>query len=181
MLTLALTLTLASGAPQAPAPIPPPRRFDALVRADFFAGLAGDQVRFQKAMDLCERTLAKDPRHAEAMVWHGSGLLERPPLVVFTTAYDRYALDAFEVSSVDYLLKPIEPERLDRALSELERDLDPLRFMRIHRATIVNLAFVHEIHPAVDGGVLVRLGDERATELSVARDRVRELKNRLGI
>ena len=39
--------------------------------------------------------------------------LERPPLVVFTTAYDQYALDAFEVSSIDYLLKPIEPARLD--------------------------------------------------------------------
>ena len=41
--------------------------------------------------------------------------------VVFTTAYDRYALDAFTVNSVDYLLKPIEPERLDRCLDKLER------------------------------------------------------------
>ena len=41
--------------------------------------------------------------------------LDRDVLVVFTTAYDRYALDAFEVNSIDYLLKPIEPERLDRA------------------------------------------------------------------
>ena len=45
--------------------------------------------------------------------------LERAAAVVFTTAYDRYALDAFEVNSVDYLLKPIEPERLDRALDKL--------------------------------------------------------------
>ena len=41
--------------------------------------------------------------------------------VVFTTAYDRYALEAFAVNSIDYLLKPIEPERLGRALDKLER------------------------------------------------------------
>src|ERR1700704_3442741 len=47
--------------------------------------------------------------------------LDRDVLVVFTTAYDRYPLDAFTVNSVDYLLKPIEPERLDRCLDKLER------------------------------------------------------------
>src|SRR5437762_8346819 len=47
--------------------------------------------------------------------------LERQIPVVFTTAYDRYALDAFEVNSVDYLLKPIEAERLDRCLDKLQR------------------------------------------------------------
>jgi two-component system LytT family response regulator len=43
------------------------------------------------------------------------------PMVVFTTAFDRFALNAFEVNSVDYLLKPIEPQHLDRALTKLER------------------------------------------------------------
>src|SRR5262245_40180476 len=52
-----------------------PKRFDFLVREDFFAGLAGDRARFDKAMKLCEETLAKNPKHAEAMVWHGSGVL----------------------------------------------------------------------------------------------------------
>src|SRR5437773_9964781 len=47
--------------------------------------------------------------------------LDRDVAVIFTTAYDRYALDAFTVNSVDYLLKPIEPERLDRSLDKLER------------------------------------------------------------
>lgn len=182
--------------------------------------------------------------------------LERDIPVVFTTAYDRYALDAFEVNSVDYLLKPIEPERLDRCLDKLERfagapptdvralarelaaqlssgrkleriasrvgerttvldvgrvthffskdkltfavtggrehtidytlteldaKLDPRRFVRIHRAVIVNVAFVQELHPSIDGGLLVCLKDDKSTELSVARDRVRELKDRLGI
>ena len=182
--------------------------------------------------------------------------LERDVTVVFTTAYDRYALDAFGVNSLDYLLKPIEPERLDRTLDKLERfagqarpdvrtlarelaaqlapnrrleriasrvgerttvidvarvshftskdkltfavvngrehvvdqtltelesALDVRRFARIHRATIVNIGLIQELFPAVDGGVLVRLKDEGKTELSVARDRVRELKQRLGI
>jgi len=181
--------------------------------------------------------------------------LDRNPLVIFTTAYDEYALDAFAVNSIDYLLKPIEPARLDRALdkleplaagprpdvkalarelasrlsptsrldrvasrvgerttvldvsrithlfsrdkltfavvdgrehviaqtlADLEQRLDPRRFVRIHRATIVNLAFVHDLHPAVDAGVLIRLKDGK-TELTVARDRVRALKDRLGI
>src|SRR5271169_6608714 len=47
--------------------------------------------------------------------------LQPQPWVVFTTAYDRYALEAFGVNSVDYLLKPIEATHLDRALDKIER------------------------------------------------------------
>src|SRR5580658_4042413 len=47
--------------------------------------------------------------------------LQPQPWVVFTTAYDRYALEAFGVNSVDYLLKPIEAAQLDRALDKIER------------------------------------------------------------
>jgi len=43
------------------------------------------------------------------------------PLVIFTTAYDRYALEAFRVNAIDYLLKPVEPDLLDRALAKAER------------------------------------------------------------
>ncbi len=39
--------------------------------------------------------------------------------VVFVTAYDQYAIDAFEVNAVDYLLKPVEPERLERAIERV--------------------------------------------------------------
>ncbi len=209
--------------------------------------------------------------------------LERDIPVVFTTAYDQYALNAFEVNSIDYLLKPIERERLDRAIDKLERRsgtgldrnsgrdpsplsarelsgtglptvrgdvsslralarelaaellphrrleriasrvgerttvldvgrithffaqdkltfavsggrdhvieytlaqleerLEPRRFVRIHRATIVNIAFVQELYRDVDG-MVARLKDEKKTELHVARDRVRDLKERLGI
>ncbi len=47
--------------------------------------------------------------------------LERQPAIVFTTAYDEFALQAFEVNSIDYLLKPIDSSRLGRTLDKLER------------------------------------------------------------
>ncbi len=183
--------------------------------------------------------------------------LKSQPLVIFTTAYDQYALRAFEVNSIDYLLKPIESEQLDRALaklermratgatpelravleqlahaystrnseypdriasrigdrvqfielrlvthfiakdkltfgvtdekshvvdssiSELEQKLDPKKFIRIHRSTLVNLDWVHEVHSVFAGGMIVRLKDAKRTQLQVARDRARALKERL--
>ncbi len=47
--------------------------------------------------------------------------LERAPHVIFTTAYDEYALKAFEVNALDYLMKPIEPKRLADALYKLQQ------------------------------------------------------------
>jgi two-component system LytT family response regulator len=191
------------------------------------------------------------------------GMMDRQPLVVFTTAYDQYALQAFEVNSIDYLLKPIEERHLSRALdkierlrasavaapdwkamlaqlagalrqpgaglaaeyperiasrlgerihvlelakvthffaqekltyaategkshvvdhtvSDLEQKLDPRHFFRIHRSTLLNLAWVKELDAWFGGRALVRLKDARSTELPVARERVQELKKRLG-
>lgn len=186
--------------------------------------------------------------------------LDPQPLVVFTTAFDQYALRAFEVNSIDYLLKPIEeqhlaraldkverlraapgpppdwralfdqlsgvvkqaqpayPERIasrvgekihiidlakvthffahdkltyaategknyvvDHAVGDLEARLDPRQFCRIHRATLLNLAWVREVDAWMGGRVLVRLKDAKTTQLPVARDRAQELKKRLGI
>jgi two-component system, LytTR family, response regulator len=184
----------------------------------------------------------------------------RQPIVVFTTAYDRYALDAFAVNSVDYLLKPVEaadlaraldkvdrlgaagalpatalealvktmadslrdaqpryPERVasrvgerlrfidlstvthffaedkltyasvdgkahcvDGSITELEQRLDPRQFVRIHRGTLVNLAWVREAAPLPGGGLNLRLKDDRQTDLAVSRDRARLVKERLG-
>ncbi|MGH9719976.1 MAG: LytR/AlgR family response regulator transcription factor [Bryobacteraceae bacterium] len=188
------------------------------------------------------------------------GSLESQPLVVFTTAYDRYALRAFEVNSIDYLLKPIEKPQLDRALAKLERigkgaeprpdlqaaldqiatalqqkasqrldriasrtgekvqfielrkithffaedkltyaatasknyvvdhtiadleqRLDERKFIRIHRSTILNLDYLLELDTWFGGRMLARLKDPKSTELQVARDRARPLRERLGL
>jgi two-component system, LytTR family, response regulator len=185
--------------------------------------------------------------------------LDPQPVVVFTTAYDQYALKAFGVNSVDYLLKPVEQAQLERALDkiermrrgldppqalrelldrlnavaahqpdypervasrigervefvdlgrvthffaadkltyastpgknyvvdhtiqELEQRLDPRKFVRIHRATLLNLDYLQELHAWFAGRMMVRLKDEKKTELAVSRDRVKALKERLGI
>src|ERR1700735_1558846 len=50
-------------------------------------------------------------------------LREHPPLIVFVTAYDAYALDAFEAAAVDYLLKPVETARLIKCIERLSGQL----------------------------------------------------------
>jgi two-component system, LytTR family, response regulator len=47
--------------------------------------------------------------------------LDRAPHVIFTTAYDEFALKAFEVNALDYLMKPVEPKRLKDALLKLQQ------------------------------------------------------------
>lgn len=50
-------------------------RFDLRVRNDFFAGFAGDAAALERGMKVCEDLLAGDPKNAEALVWHGAGVL----------------------------------------------------------------------------------------------------------
>ena len=67
---------------------------------------------------------------------------------------------------------------MDRTVSELERKLDPRQFCRIHRSTLVNLAYAKEVDAWFGGRVLVRLKDTKGTELQVAKERAAELKKR---
>lgn len=50
-------------------------------------------------------------------------LLENPPAIIFTTAFDEYAIKAFDNHAVDYLLKPFSPERFDKALQKFRLQL----------------------------------------------------------
>ena len=73
----------------------------------------------------------------------GFELLERlnqEPLVVFTTAYDRYALNAFDVNSIDYLLKPVDADRLERALDKADRSAPLLRVRELARLVAAELS-----------------------------------------
>jgi two-component system LytT family response regulator len=162
-----------------------------------------------------------------------------PPALVFVTAYDQYAIRAFDAGALDYLLKPfdnarfertlarakqkiardkIQPQRLEfltvknaaqvtfvrlpeidwieatdyyaglhvgekvhllrRSISELEQDLDPARFCRIHRSSIVNLDRVRglklnqegEYSVLLEGGVMLRLSRRYRKQLQSRLD-----------
>lgn len=159
--------------------------------------------------------------------------LESAPEVIFTTAYDEYALKAFEFNALDYLLKPIEPHRLEeaitrvsakakanklistekqyltaedqvfvkdgdrcwfvkladirlfesegnyarlyfndfkplilRTLNSLDERLDPRTFFRVNRKHIVNLKWIDNIEPWLNGGLLVKLKGGQKVEVS---------------
>ncbi len=71
------TVATAPIAPPAKPPVAETERFDFKVRADFFDGLRGDPAALDRAMAVCDAALAKNPKDAEAMVWHGAGLMAR--------------------------------------------------------------------------------------------------------
>ncbi|MDC3958935.1 LytR/AlgR family response regulator transcription factor [Polyangium jinanense] len=76
------------------------------------------------------RHMAPDLVFLDIRMPDGSGFellaaLERAPAVIFTTAYDQFALKAFDANALDYLLKPIEPPRLAQALKKYSRDAAP--------------------------------------------------------
>ena len=70
---------------------------------------------------------------------------------------------------------------LDSTLTELERRLDPARFLRINRGILVNIQWIGELRAEPGGHLAVRLKDAAHTELAVSRDRARALKERLGL
>jgi two-component system response regulator AlgR len=61
--------------------------------------------------------------------------IERPPAVVFVTAHDEYAVEAFEVNAIDYLLKPVRASRLEAALRKALAN-GPLEAAALHRAVL---------------------------------------------
>ncbi len=67
---------------------------------------------------------------------------------------------------------------VDYAMTELETKLDPKKFLRIHRSTVVNLEWIKEVASMPGGSLNVRLKDGK--DLTVARDRAREFRMRVG-
>ena len=58
--------------------------------------------------------------------------LETAPKVIFVTAYDEYAIKAFEVNALDYLLKPVELDRLESAIEKLGESSEPAEDIQIN-------------------------------------------------
>jgi len=83
--------------------------------------------------------------------------LPKPPVIIFTTAYDTYAIKAFELHAIDYLLKPIRLGRLFEALTraraavpvqtEVLRDLlpEPRKFLSIHERGKIHLVPIEQV------------------------------------
>ena len=86
--------------------------------------IVGEAANMLEAVPLIDRLLP-DLLFLDVQMPGGSGFdllerLEHLPRVVFTTAYDQHAVRAFEVNALDYLLKPIEPERLAAAVARAQ-------------------------------------------------------------
>lgn len=174
--------------------------------------------------------------------------LDKAPRVIFTTAYDEYALKAFEYNALDYLLKPIEPQRLEEAIKKVSREkqedtqieenlrgkmlsaddqvfvkdgdkcwfvkleevrlfesegnyvrlffkenkplilktlnylderLDQRTFFRANRKHIINLHWIENIEPWLNGGLLVKMKDGKKVEVS--RRQSIKFKERLSL
>lgn len=68
---------------------------------------------------------------------------------------------------------------LKQVEGKVPKALDPQRFIRIHRAVLLNIDYVDEVHAWFGGRLVVRLRDGKRSELTVARDRVKALKSGL--
>ena len=119
--------------------------------------------------------LARDlrPAHLEHLA---SRMGERVQLIPVDQVTHVYARDR-----ATYAATVTSDHMLDVTIVDLERRLDPAKFFRIHRNTLLNVAWVSELHADLGGRLVVRLRGERRPELVVARDRVRPLKERLGL
>jgi two-component system LytT family response regulator/two-component system response regulator LytT len=75
-------------------------------------------------------------------------LIERddvPPALVFVTAYDQHAIEAFEVNAVDYLLKPVEASRLEQALARARKRLSPAPSLNDQLERIVKMMATRQV------------------------------------
>jgi DNA-binding LytR/AlgR family response regulator len=172
--------------------------------------------------------------------------LPSAPQVVFVTAHDEHAVDAFELAAFDYVVKPVSQERLARTLARLrahrrstappavaangtlarvaledgertrlvktadiryvqanghvvtarlyDGDLrwkgslaeaasrfEPIGFLRVHRAYLVNPERVVEVEPYFNGSFLLRVDDKTRSEVQVSRNYLATVRKALGL
>jgi two-component system response regulator AlgR len=108
---------------------PPARaRLRQLLEDDGRHAVVGEAQNGRQALELCAK-LAPDVVLLDISMPGLSGIetarhlnaLEKPPAVIFTTAYDEYAVEAFDARAIGYVLKPVRRERLERALEHAAR------------------------------------------------------------
>ncbi len=105
---------------------------------------------------------------------------EQMPYVVFVTAYDEYALKAFQEKTLDYLLKPVEPERLEMAVRKIKGALSGGSQQSFHaapltripcvtanRIRLIDLQQIEYVHSDLSGVHVVGGGTESYTELTL--------------
>ncbi len=100
-----------------------------LLKAHPELSIVGEAANAQEASSLIEKE-SPDLIFLDIQMPGKSGFdlleeLDAVPGVIFTTAYDHFALQAFEVNALDYLLKPIEPERLAEAVTRIAKQNTP--------------------------------------------------------
>ena len=117
--------------------------------------------------------------------------LDSFPAVIFTTAFDQFALKAFEFGAYDYLLKPVEPARLAASLvrigdresvrlpssgsvDEVLRESDQV-FFRANRSQIINLRWVQSIRPWFSRGLRIKL--RSGSEVEISRRRSQQFRD----
>lgn len=81
-------------------------------------GLAALEVLREQVIDVVLADIRMPSMDGIELATH-LGRLEKPPAVIFTTAYDNYAVQAFDLNAVDYLLKPVRTQRLLAALQKV--------------------------------------------------------------
>ncbi len=88
------------------------------------------------------------------------------PVVVFVTAFDRYAIDAFEARALDYLLKPVEDSRLEQALSRVRAHLAERAVLQQHERMLGLLADVRGAGELEPEALLARVAGGGASRYS---------------
>ncbi|EGL83143.1 two component transcriptional regulator, LytTR family [Caldalkalibacillus thermarum TA2.A1] len=87
---------------------------------------------------------------------------KEPPLIVFTTAYDHYAVEAFRLQAIDYLLKPYNEERLEEAVNRIRTEIKHRRRQQTQQSPSANGSLASADHPQRVGKLLIDDGERMA-------------------